>query len=66
MIIKQDTRSSFKHNFAFVSGNNHTVAVCSIIVDTTEHLTGPKAAHHFLPTFASASFDLFLIDNVIK
>lgn len=42
MIIKYDILASFKHDFDFISDDNLTVAVFSIIVDTTiGYLTGP-------------------------
>lgn len=60
MIIKYDILASLKNDFDFISDGNLTVAVFSIIVDATVgYLIGPKAAHYFLTTFASASLDLF-------
>lgn len=53
--------------FDFLSDDDLTVAVFSIIVETTiGYLIGPEAAHYFLTTLASASLDLVLIDSAIK
>lgn len=42
MIIKYDSLASFKHDFDFISDGNFTVALFSIIVDTTVgYLIGP-------------------------
>lgn len=41
MIIKHDTPSSFKHDFDFISDNNHTVTMFSTTVDTIQYLIGP-------------------------